>query len=168
MHGRCGVCADARAFAASVRCTGVSASVRVVNTDITSPVNPPELLETALYAEDLAAAERFYVDVLGLIVLSRFEDAVALSSGRSVLLVFDPRRTTAPGRSVPPHGAVGRGHIAFAVPNEELPVWRRRLVEHDVEIESEVAWNVGRSLYFRDPAGNLVELAPPGLWKTAT
>lgn len=131
-------------------------------------MNPPELLETALYAEDLAAAERFYVDVLGLEVVSKFGDAVAFSSGRSVLLVFDPRRTSSPDRNVPPHGAVGQGHIAFAVPDEEIAVWRRRLDEHDVEIEAEVAWKVGRSLYFRDPAGNLVELAPPRLWKKAT
>lgn len=133
-----------------------------------TPVNPPELLEAALYAEDLDAAERFYVDVIGLDVVSRFEEAVAFASGGSVLLIFDPRRTAAPGRSVPPHGARGRGHIAFAVPTEDLSEWRQRLAQCGVEIESEVTWRVGRSLYFRDPAGNLVELAPPGLWSTAS
>ncbi len=144
------------------------APVRYVNADVIPPVNPPELLEISLYAEDLADAERFYVDVIGLEVVSRFDDAVAFACGRSVLLVFDPRRTTAPSRSVPPHGAVGRGHVAFAVQEEELSDWRRRLAEHDVEVEAEVSWKVGRSLYFRDPAGNLVELAPPGLWKPVT
>jgi catechol 2,3-dioxygenase-like lactoylglutathione lyase family enzyme len=34
-----------------------------------------------------------------------------------------------------------------------------------VSIEREVDWDEGgRSIYFRDPAGNVVELAPPTLW----
>ena len=33
-------------------------------------------------------------------------------------------------------------------------------------MESEVTWpQGGRSLYFRDPDGLLVELATPGLWR---
>ncbi|MDQ3546548.1 MAG: glyoxalase/bleomycin resistance/extradiol dioxygenase family protein, partial [Verrucomicrobiota bacterium] len=44
--------------------------------------------------------------------------------------------------------------------------WRERLQEAGVAIESEVEWpEGGRSLYFRDPAGNSVELAPPTLWR---
>lgn len=127
-------------------------------------MNAPDLLEIALYAADLQAAEQFYVDVIGLEVVSRFDDAIALACGPRVILVFDPARSRAPGRSVPPHGADGRGHIAFSATGGELPDWRRRLAENGVEIEAEVAWRSGRSLYFRDPAGNLVELAPPDLW----
>ena len=33
-----------------------------------------------------------------------------------------------------------------------------------IPIESEVVWPRGRSLYFRDPEGNSVELAIPALW----
>ncbi len=124
------------------------------------------ILETVLYAEDLAAAETFYTTVMGLEVLSRFGDAVALGCGDGVLLVFDPDLAQAPGRSVPSHGARGPGHVAFAVSAEELDGWRHRLSTHDIPIESEVDWGSrGRSFYFRDPAGNLVELAPPQLWK---
>ena len=36
---------------------------------------------------------------------------------------------------------------------------------HHVAIEHEEAWERGgHSLYFRDPAGNSVELITPGLW----
>jgi hypothetical protein len=39
------------------------------------------------------------------------------------------------------------------------------LVAESVPIEKEVAWpNGGQSLYFRDPAANLVELVTPGIW----
>ena len=42
---------------------------------------------------------------------------------------------------------------------------RQRLQEHGVVIEKEVLWpRGGTSLYFRDPAGNSVELLTPGVW----
>jgi catechol-2,3-dioxygenase len=82
-----------------------------------------------------------------------------------ILLVFDPARTRIPDAGVPTHGASGEGHIAFATDESELDFWRQHLREHSVAIEAEVEWSDGtRSLYFRDPAGNVVELAPPTLW----
>jgi catechol 2,3-dioxygenase-like lactoylglutathione lyase family enzyme len=48
---------------------------------------------------------------------------------------------------------------------EGLDGWRRRIEGHGVVIEKEVGWpRGGRSIYFRDPAGNSVELVTPGLW----
>jgi catechol 2,3-dioxygenase-like lactoylglutathione lyase family enzyme len=48
---------------------------------------------------------------------------------------------------------------------EDLDDWRRRLERHGIVAEQEVEWpRGGRSLYFRDPAGNSVELVTPGLW----
>lgn len=124
------------------------------------------IFETALYAKDLAAAERFYCEVLGLEVVSRLEKrGVAFRCGQGVLLVFDPKRTRVPDREVPTHGADGEGHVAFAIPQSELDAWRRHLQERGVSIEVEVEWpEGGQSIYFRDPAGNSVELAPPTLW----
>ena len=47
----------------------------------------------------------------------------------------------------------------------EAPAWRAWLREQGVEIEREVGWpGGGLSLYFRDPAGNSLELATPTLW----
>jgi catechol 2,3-dioxygenase-like lactoylglutathione lyase family enzyme len=132
------------------------------------------VLETCLYAADLAAAERFYAEVLGLGVYSR-EPArhVFFRCGRAMLLVFDPARTSAApgavgGVPVPAHGATGAGHVAFRVPERELEAWRTRLGEAGVAVEAEIAWpRGGRSLYVRDPAGNSVELASPKLWGLA-
>lgn len=123
------------------------------------------IFETVLYAPDLAEAARFYHEVFGLEVVARGDLVVALRCGDGLLLLFDPERSSRPGREVPSHGAVGPGHIAFLLEDGEADAWRRQLAGHDVEIEREVTWaDGGRSIYVRDPAGNSVELAPPTLW----
>jgi len=126
-----------------------------------------QLSEAAIYAGDLDAAKRFYHDVLGLEIISRMENrGIAFHCGETILLVFDPERTRLPDAGVPTHGASGEGHIAFVVEGSELDPWRARLISFGVAIEAEVAWpSGGRSLYFRDPARNVVEFAPSTLWR---
>jgi catechol 2,3-dioxygenase-like lactoylglutathione lyase family enzyme len=128
-------------------------------------MQPSRIFETVLYAEDLAAAERFYHEALGLEVLERGNLAVAFRCGGGVLLIFDPRKSAASDRDVPSHGTTGVGHIAFAAKPEDLDAWREQLRQAGVPIEREVDWDEGgHSFYFRDPAGNVVELAPPTIW----
>ena len=128
-----------------------------------------QLSEAALYASDLGAAERFYHDVLGLEIVSSMEHrGISFRCGATVLLVFDPARTRIPDAGVPTHGATGEGHIAFVIDHSDIDPWRARLAAAGVAVESEVEWpSGGRSLYFRDPARNVVELAPPTLWRAA-
>ena len=125
-----------------------------------------EILETSVYADDLDAAERFYADVLGMEVITRVPGRhVFFRCGARVFLVFDAARTLEAG-ILPPHGARGPGHVAFAVAEAEIDGWRARLEAEGVPIETDYAWpRGGRSLYFRDPAGNSVELATPEIWK---
>jgi catechol 2,3-dioxygenase-like lactoylglutathione lyase family enzyme len=48
---------------------------------------------------------------------------------------------------------------------EEYWLCKELLVRNKIAIEKEVKWNgTTKSLYFRDPAGNLVELITPGGW----
>ena len=124
-----------------------------------------EILETSLYAEDLDAAERFYAGVLGMEVIVRVPGRhVFFRCGARVFLVFDAARTLEAG-ALPPHGARGPGHVAFAVAEAELPAWAAHLRAHGVEVETDFAWpKGGHSLYFRDPAGNSIELATPRIW----
>ena len=125
------------------------------------------VLETCLYGSDLEALERFYVDVIGLTPVQRTAGRnVALACGEGVVILFDPAVSGTSVGGFPAHGSQGPGHVAFAVPVEELDAWKRRLEEHAVSIETEWRWPDGQvSLYFRDPAGNSVELAPPTLWR---
>jgi catechol 2,3-dioxygenase-like lactoylglutathione lyase family enzyme len=132
------------------------------------------VLETCVYAADLELAEQFYANLLG---LERFSSVpgrhVFFRCGAGMFLVFNPARTSAEpslvgGAPVPTHGAVGAGHVAFAIPDADISAWRARLDAAGVAIESEVTWpRGGRSLYVRDPAGNCVELASPKLWGLA-
>ena len=129
------------------------------------------VLETSLYVDDLDAAERFYHGVLGLDVCGRHPGRhVFFRCGGSVLLVFVPETTAGAttlvdGTPIPLHGAHGPGHAALAVPESELDGWKDRLAEDGVAIEAEVRWpQGGRSVYFRDPAGNSLELASPIIW----
>ena len=128
-------------------------------------IRPSRIFETVLYAEDLAAAEQFYRNAVGLEVIRRGDLAVVFRCGGGVLLIFDPRKSRVPARDVPSHGSSGVGHIAFAAKPEELNAWRKQLREAGIPIELEMDWEEGGcSIYFRDPAGNVVELAPPTLW----
>lgn len=109
--------------------------------------------------------EKFYHEVMGLELISRSELVISFRLEGSVLLIFDPIMSRPEGRDVPSHGTTGEGHIAFATRADEVDGWLHRLAEANIEIEAIVNWKQGgRSIYFRDPAGHSVELAPPTLW----
>src|SRR5439155_22359641 len=118
------------------------------------------VIETAIYLDDLAAAEDFYSGILGLKVIGREAGRhVFFQVGDSnVLLVFNPQ-STLKGETLPPHGANGPSHFALGIELQSLDAWREHLKTHGVSMEKEVDWPAGgKSIYFRDPAGNSVEL----------
>lgn len=125
-----------------------------------------QILETSLYVDDLARAERFYVDILGLTLVSKQEGRhVFLRCGRQMLLLFNPLGSRETDGQFPSHGAFGPGHVAFSASERALEKWSAQLAERGVAIERVLDWpQGGRSLYFRDPAGNSVELATPRIW----
>jgi catechol 2,3-dioxygenase-like lactoylglutathione lyase family enzyme len=124
------------------------------------------VIETAVYVDDLQAAEAFYHTVLGLPVLSKEPGRHVFFrvADNQVLLAFRAE-TTLKGDLLPSHGATGPGHFALGVEADTFDAWRNLLQGHAVAIEKEVVWpRGGKSLYFRDPARNLVELITPGVW----
>ncbi|UCF65019.1 MAG: VOC family protein [bacterium] len=125
-----------------------------------------KILETCLYSKNLDDAQKFYGDLLGLKLHSRSgERHLFFQCGDSMVMIFNPEETGQPGQAVPFHGSRGPGHIAFSVPENDLPDWYKYLTEKGVTIEADIIWpEGGRSLYFRDESNNSVELASPRIW----
>ena len=129
------------------------------------------ILETAIHTDDMERARTFYEGVLGLepIYSDNRLSAYAVA-GHDVLLVFRKGTTGQTvvlpnGGTIPGHGGDGALHVAFAISKDELERWEKHLASRGVAIEGRNDWSRGgRSIYFRDPDGHLLELATPGLW----
>jgi catechol 2,3-dioxygenase-like lactoylglutathione lyase family enzyme len=128
------------------------------------------IVETVIYVDDLPRAIDFYARILGLeLQLSDSRFAAFTVAQGQVFLIFLRGESIAgaqtAGGFIPPHDARGQQHFAFGVSAVQLDAWATKLVAAGVKIESTVDWpRGGRSLYFRDPDGHLVELITPGVW----
>lgn len=129
------------------------------------------ILETCLYAENLNEAKLFYSVFPGIEFISEETGRhVFFKCGDAMLLIFNPNHTSIKqtqinNSSIPLHGAKGEGHIAFSMNEKDLDEWREFLSDNRIPVESEVTWpNDSVSLYFRDPAGNSLELVSPKIW----
>jgi len=125
-----------------------------------------KVLETCLYSHDLEASQKFYSEILGLNLYSRSAKRhLFFHCGDAMFLIFNPAETSHPQQSVPSHGSHGPGHVAFSIPEEDLSEWRNYLEKNGVEIDADILWpEGGRSLYFRDPSNNSIELTSPSIW----
>jgi catechol 2,3-dioxygenase-like lactoylglutathione lyase family enzyme len=125
------------------------------------------VLETTLYHDGggREAIERFYGDVLGLPAVSGWADGVAFRVGAGVLLLFDRERLAERPGPIADHGASGPGHVCLQAAPGEYERRREQLEAAGVEIVHDSAWGGrGRSFYFKDPAGNLLEIADRDIW----
>ena len=116
----------------------------------------------------------FYVNILGLEFVSEEKDRhVFLKAGQNMLLIFNPNKTLVSNESnstiqLPIHGALAPPsiiHFALEIEKQNYDNAKNMLNENNIKIEKEVSWERGtNSIYFRDPAGNLVEIITPGSW----
>ena len=142
-----------------------------MGSDVSSAGPPKAILEAVLYAKDLRAIEAFYNRALGLEPFAKADGRqVFYRCGDQMLLIFNPDATELPlapdaKLPVPPHGARGEGHVCFRASADEIVAWRAHLETEGIEIEADFEWpGGGRSIYFRDPAGNCIEFAEPRIW----
>ncbi|ATD68781.1 glyoxalase [Luteimonas chenhongjianii] len=128
------------------------------------------VLETALYVDDMPRAVAFFSNVLGLRTLMQGDRLTAFDAGgQSVLLVFargaSQADTTSERGTVPGHDGCGPLHMALRISADAYDGWKARLAAHGVPMRGEMSWPAGgRSLYFEDPDGHVLEFATPGLW----
>jgi catechol-2,3-dioxygenase len=111
--------------------------------------------EVAVRVKDLARAESFYREVLGLEVGLRDErrNRVFLrAGGTGGMIVLQEDKTEWPAQ-----------HLAFTVEEADIEAAALRLRERGVEASGPVfhEWMPAKSVYFTDPDGHDLELCAP-------
>lgn len=124
-----------------------------------------QIKETCLYVKDLPQARDFYHGLLGLPVISYVENKhIFFRAGDSVLLCFNPEDSRNK-KSPPAHYGEGKYHFAFEVALTDYENQKTELISKGIKITDEVVWKNGlKSSYFEDPAGNVLEIVPEGVW----
>jgi len=124
-----------------------------------APVNsPPVLVNTCLITPDVNRLAAFYAQVLGIEPHKDGDNYVEFRTGRGVLALFS---ANAQEKYIPGSAQAGENHsliLEFEVDNVDREYARLRgLVNTWVKGPSTQPWGT-RSIYFRDPDGNLVDL----------
>lgn len=123
-------------------------------------VSPVRLNHAVLFVADLARAERFYTDVMGMVVAAREPRASAAflrlprSGNHHDLGLFGVGPNAAPKRP----GGIGLYHLAWQVDTiDELAAARKVLLDARA-LSGESSHGATKSLYAADPDGNELEL----------
>lgn len=128
-------------------------------------IRPDRIGHVVIKVRDLERSARFYSEVMGL-QLMQMEPGIKMgffaSDGR------DHHEIAAievgPEAPLPPLHAIGLSHIAFRLRDEaHLRAAYDDLKAHGVEIITAVNHGVTKSVYFRDPDGNQLEVYCDGL-----
>jgi catechol 2,3-dioxygenase-like lactoylglutathione lyase family enzyme len=127
---------------------------------VTTPAARPPLLgirHVALFVPDLAAAERFWTEVMGYVVEWRPDAGnVYLCSGSDNLALHQAAATEALGA-----GPQRLDHLGLAVPApEDVDTWAAHLARHGVTLDAAPRGHRdgSRSFYFRAPDGTLIQI----------
>ncbi len=119
--------------------------------------------EIALRVNNLDTVQKFYEEVIGLLLMKRFPNAAFFKIAEGygghtqVLALFD--RSQSPGYRGTDAPTSTIDHIAFEMPLADFAVELNRLKGLGLKVETaEHAWVHWRSLYVSDPEGNQVEL----------
>ena len=128
-----------------------------------------KIVETCIYSSELKEMKDFYINKLGLDFVSEENGRhVFLKAGKSMLLIFNPESTLRDLDSIfPIHGAITPPsivHFALEINRGDYEKWKDLLSKKQIDIEKELKIGNSRSIYFRDPSGNVVELINENAW----
>jgi glyoxylase I family protein len=114
----------------------------------------------AIRVRDLAAAERFYCGVLGLVVLRRWpaaegagERSIWVDTGDGAFLALEV--TAADADADAADDDPGLHLVALKIEIQQRPAWKERLARAGVAIYHQTRFTI----YVRDPEGNRVGLS---------
>jgi catechol 2,3-dioxygenase-like lactoylglutathione lyase family enzyme len=123
---------------------------------------PPEIKKLdhfVIYVSDLARAEKFYSEQLGMHLKMRIgaEQVVFRCGDTSLALMYKPDLKTPvePGAIENP---LGRAHFAVNVSTADWHAAREELAAAGVPLSQPVDWGDHDCFYLTDPDGNLIEL----------
>ena len=113
---------------------------------------------TVIFVRDMSAMRRFYEDLLGFVVLRELSpNWIEYSIGANILVLANPTRTAADAPT--PNGTASL-QLAFKVSPADVDRCADELLAKRVELLSPPTDQVfgHRTLFFRDPDGNLLEV----------
>ena len=128
-----------------------------------------KIVETCIYSSELKEIKDFYMNKLGLDFVSEENGRhVFLKAGKSMLLIFNPESTLNDSISIfPIHGAITPPsivHFALEINTADYEKWKDLLSKKQINIEKELKIGNSRSVYLRDPSGNVFELITENAW----
>jgi catechol 2,3-dioxygenase-like lactoylglutathione lyase family enzyme len=119
---------------------------------------------------DLNRAESFYVNVLGFIVVDRYQEEIRhsmLDTGTTKIHLFE-------STNLEFHDAIirlsedGYAHMAFGTNRKQFPQVMEELKKNNVPFRGPIILGKGKSVHFKDPDGNHLEIrCPAGLNKNS-
>lgn len=113
---------------------------------------------TVIFARDIEAMRRFYEDVLGFpLVRELSPDWIEYRVGGNTLALARPRRTS---QDVPTPTGSASLQLAFKVSAPEVDSCAEELLRQGIDLVSPPTDQAfgHRTLFFRDPDGNLLEM----------
>lgn len=109
-----------------------------------------EIKRVTIYTNHLLKTKQFYVDILGFHLMNQEHQSFVLQVGKSELAFVEQTEQTNPFY-----------HFAFTISANQFSLAKKWLQEKVVlnteDGKDEVQFSRGRSLYFEDPSGNIVE-----------
>jgi catechol 2,3-dioxygenase len=127
---------------------------------MSEPIHPQTVIgHVHLKVSDLERAVKFYTEVLGFEVMTRWRGSAAFLAAGGYHHHLGLNTWESAGGPPPAPGTTGLYHFAILLPNRrELARTFKRVLDHDWPIDGAADHGVSEAIYFRDPDGNGIEI----------
>lgn len=126
---------------------------RPVDPAATNPIGISGIDHVGLAVDDVEKARAWYVELFGMREVSRAENFVSLRVNEQFVFLLSRQTPSTP---------TALAHVAFRVTREEFEKALQGLATRGISIDEEPKRKgSGRSVYFKDPWGNQLELHHP-------